>query len=570
MSETNPLAQVDLAAVTAPRAPSGFAGSVLVRFATTEGAISATKRRRMRRIGWIAGSVASAAVVLGIVLVWPAHEHEHAASAYPALLPRHFDIRGIAVDLDRGAALAWTVEDNSLRVDQRGAATWRVPAGQHLHVEVAGVGAVDATNATLRVEAQMNVMDSKMIGATTATAALVTALTVTLMHGQATVTGAGVQLTATNGESAVVAAGKAPIELITGGQATAVEVVFSGESKWAALELETLESGLGFVRLPDDSTIGAVSYATGAAVRAAATPKSRFGAGWLGYVPLYRDAVGSDLVQGVTLGLAELSHAKALRKVLVIVGDGNDTNNSTAKPALIALQAAAQKAGITLRAVLAPGRAEAPSVVEQVGIPTIDASKMEMAHALAESMGGAVAPPKAVMVIYEGRGVWLTADVLHAIGEGVEGMDLPPDSRIGAAEFSTGASTRIPFEPKTKFKAAQLGTAQEYAAKRGTDLIDGVGAGLAQLSRAKELDRWLIVVGDGHDTNDESASVKVKDLLEQAKLSNVRIRAIQLGSVDTLPGSVLEHLDPQLSRPFGQGYRGRLEGVTMSLSLATE
>ncbi|HET9992392.1 MAG TPA: VWA domain-containing protein, partial [Kofleriaceae bacterium] len=499
MSEDNPLANVDLRAVTALRAPSGFADGVLARFTSTEAAIAVEKRRRVRRFAWIAsGALAVVAAVLALVWLWP---HGKESGSYIAGEPHHVDLAGLAVDLEGGAAIAWHVDHGDLHVDQRGGATWTVPPGQHLHVEVAGVGAVDASSAILHVEAQMNLMDKKTIGATAATAVLVTAVAATVLHGRATVSGAGQELTIKEGESASVAPGKAPVEVLTAGDPTALEIVFSGEQRWTDQQLETMETAIDHLQLPLGSTVGAVSYSTGAQLRAEATPASRFGAGWLGYTSLYRGAKGSDLVQGVTMGLAELRKSQLAHKVLVIVGDGNDTNNDAAKGALLELQDRARHMGVTIRAVLAPPFTTTPSVVEAAGIPAVDASKIEITHALADAMGGAVQPPVAVVVLYEARGLWASADVLAALGRGMEELDLPPDSRMAVIEYSTGAEIRVPFEPVKDFKSAQLGSAKAHAAKRGSDLIQGIAMGLAELAKAREPDKVLVVIGDGHDTN---------------------------------------------------------------------
>lgn len=569
MSEDNPLANVNLRVVTALRSPAGFADGVLARFASTEAAIAAEKRRRLRRRAWVASAaLAAAAAVLAGIWLWP---HAMETGSYASVQPQHLDVAGLGVDLEGGAAIAWTVKPDGLHVEQRGAATWTVPPGRQLRVEVAGIGTVDASHATLHVEAQMNVLEKKTIGVTAATAALVTAVAVTVIHGQATVTGAGQALTIKDGESAAVAPGKAPVEVLTSGQATAVEIVFSGEQRWTDQQLETMESAIDHVQLPLGSTVGAVSYSTGAKLRAEATPTSRFGAGWLGYPPLYRGATGSDLIQGVTLGMAELAKSSLPRKVLVIIGDGNDSDHSeAAKLKLRDLEKKGTDAHVVTHAILVPPFTATPTLAEAAGIPTSDATKVELTHAFADAAGGQVETPRAVMIVYEGRGMWVTPDVLRTVAAGIADMDLPPDSRIGAIEYSTGASTRIPFEPAKSYKPEQLGSAGEYASKRGSDLIVGVAMGLAELAKAPESKKVLVVVGDGHDTNDAAALRAVDDLVAQAQRANVRIRAIQHGSIDTLPGALLKRLDPHVSWASGNGYRGRLIGLQMGLGLAGE
>ena len=486
---------------------------------------------------------------------------------YAAAVPHHLEVDGLAVELARGATVAWIVDGDRVRVVQHGDATWTVPAGHHLRVEVAGVGAVDATEATLRVEARMNLMDSKLVGAAALSGAVAAAFAVTVTQGKVTVIGAGKGITISAGQSAAVPPSKEPVVTARMDLPTAVEVVFSGEATWAAHHLDAFESAIDHVELPAGSTIGAVSYASGVAtLRAEATPKSRFGAGWLGFVSLYRAGTGAGLVQGVSVGLAQLEKQTAARRLLVIVGDGNDPDGETATLGLMNLEHDAQDAGIELRSVLVPGSGNKPTNVELANIPAIDADKLELTQALAQAMDGTVEAPAAVMMVYEGRGMWLNPDVLQSLGDALAAMDLAPGSRVGAIEFSTGATIRVPLELATSFQRAQLGTAKDYAAKRGSDLVQGVMMGLAELAHAPESNKVLIVVGDGHDTNDDAAVGIVKDLVAQAERRHVRIRAVQLGSLDTLPGDVLKRLDPHVGNPSGVGYEGRLKGVIAFIS----
>ncbi|MEO8842303.1 MAG: hypothetical protein ABI591_18630 [Kofleriaceae bacterium] len=559
-SEHNPLANIDLGVIVAPRPPAGFAQSVVARFATTEAAITVAKRRRFQRAARGAGAaVAVAAAVLAIVLGWPRGSE---TGAYATAEPEHLEVGGLAVDLDRGAAIRWTVDHDRLRVDQRGSATWTVPAGQHLQLEVAGVGGVETTNATLHVEAHMNLIDTKMIGATLATAALVTAVVVTVTHGRATVTGAHEQLAVTAGQSTLLAPGKPPIELITAGEgAIAVKIVFSGNAAWTAREVSAMESTIDQVRLPPDSTVSVVSFAARIAsetvtLRAQAASPNHVGLTWLEHVSRDGGGTGEALVNVVKQGILGLALTHAPRRVLVVVGDGDDTNGEPMRVAWRELQWTARNTGVELRAVIVP-----------------KTGKVDLVHALADAIGGtvaSVAPAKAVMVVYEGRGLWLTPDVLRTLGQGITDMDLPPESRIGAIEFSNGATLRIPWEPATSFTPAQLGSARDYADKRGSDLVQGVTMGLAALASAPETDKLLVVIGDGHDTNDAAAATIVEDLLGQARRNQVRIRALQYGSIDSLPGDVLKRLDPKVSWFAGNGYQERLEALQTSLGMAPE
>jgi len=60
--------------------------------------------------------------------------------------------------------------------------------------------------------------------------------------------------------------------------------------------------------------------------------------GALGSQKDYQHKISTDMVQGITMGLAELSKVSTARKALIVIGDGTDTNNEAAKAALIDLK----------------------------------------------------------------------------------------------------------------------------------------------------------------------------------------------------------------------------------------
>jgi hypothetical protein len=244
--------------------------------------------------------------------------------------------------------------------------------------------------------------------------------------------------------------------------------------------------------------------------------------------------------------------------VVVIVGDGNDSNNASVKTALADMQRTARAAGVETRAVLAPGGAVGASTVEQAGIATVDASKVDLTHALAEAMGGTVlTPPKAVMVVFEAGEMWPTTAVLAALGEGLAHVDLPRDSRIGAIACSAAARIQIPLEPAPSFKAAQLGTARDYSGVRGADLTTGLTLAAEALAKAPEADKLIVVVGNAGDFETKEVELVLNDLPGKVRSQGIEVRAIHYGPA--APGTVLQWLDRKGRQVTGATNQGTLE-----------
>lgn len=142
----------------------------------------------------------------------------------------------------------------------------------------------------------------------------------------------------------------------TGGtSAVAVALVVSGNEIWIGNEehekdpaaqypgaLNGLRAALA--KDPPARAFGAgsqgvvVTYGTGAAIRMPLGPLEQLGPDTLGKQADYRSKLGSDLVLGVQLALAELEKSSAPRRILVVIGDGNDTNNEAAAPVLAEIQ----------------------------------------------------------------------------------------------------------------------------------------------------------------------------------------------------------------------------------------
>jgi len=565
MSEDNPLQNVNLDAVTVPLAPAGFADSVLARFATTEAAIAVAKRRRVRRIvGISAMAFTAAAAALALVILWPGPSR---TGTYVADAPRRLEIGGITVELDRGATIAWMLDRDRVRVDQRGGATWTVPADHDLRIEVAGVGAVAATNATLRVEARMNLLDGNRIGATVATAALVTALTATVIHGRAELESAtpGKPVVLEVGHTASVAPATT-ISMTVPNDAVPVEVelAFSGDVKWVQDELPSVEDAIDHVGLPPGSKIGAVGYTRGNVTVMETLPReARFSDIWPKLVERFDNDPAGDLKKAAKTGFARLTFSKAPRRVLVIVGDGNDADREGARLALAELQNRARAAGIEIRAVLAPGGAKIVSTVEQAGITTVDASKVDLTHALADAMGGTVlAPPKAVMVLIEEDPKWLNRDIVAAIAAGLAKAELPRDSRIGAVAFTDFARVVVPLEPTTSFTGSQLDLRGGQTFKV-TNVEPAFSLAAQQLAKAPERDKLIVVIGDA-SSYDEVVLV-LNDVPGKYRHDGIQTRAIHYGRVSA--GSP-EWLDPKAQEIVGPNNPAKLQALTAAVVAA--
>ena len=154
-----------------------------------------------------------------------------------------------------------------------------------------------------------------------------------------------------------------------GGETIAIALVINGQMIWIGTEdyatdenlkypgaLKNLEQAIDKLQLasvePKDSKGVLVSYSTGAEIKLQMGDLKFMTGSALGNQKDYDGKTGTDMVQGITMGLTELEKVTTDRKALIVVGDGNDTNNEKAKGALAELKKQATKMNTQMFAII--------------------------------------------------------------------------------------------------------------------------------------------------------------------------------------------------------------------------
>ena len=97
------------------------------------------------------------------------------------------------------------------------------------------------------------------------------------------------------------------------------------------------------------SEVALVTYADRATVR---TPLARGTRLAFGTQRDYYLAIGTDVVGGIEAGMAELARSRSARKYLVVIGDGNATDNEAAARLLPAMRTQLQRQGVVPIAIV--------------------------------------------------------------------------------------------------------------------------------------------------------------------------------------------------------------------------
>ncbi|HTL38031.1 MAG TPA: vWA domain-containing protein [Kofleriaceae bacterium] len=109
-------------------------------------------------------------------------------------------------------------------------------------------------------------------------------------------------------------------------------------------------------RVPVGSRAGIVTYANGATVRMPLQPIETLHGSSFGTQHDYYNQIGTELVAGIEVGMLALEASPASRKLLVVIGDGNDTDSDRAAPRLLLLKKRAAQAGIRVESIIYKSR----------------------------------------------------------------------------------------------------------------------------------------------------------------------------------------------------------------------
>jgi hypothetical protein len=173
-----------------------------------------------------------------------------------------------------------------------------------------------------------------------------------------------------------------------GGETLAIAFVINGQEVWIGNDdiepeespsrylgiLKNLKTALQEVPFATAGPAGSkgilISYADKPEVKVAMGPLGSITSEALGTQKDYYKKIGTAMVEGISLALAELKNVTASRKALIVVCDGNDSNPESAAGALANLKKEAQQQNVQTFAIIYKGQLSDPANLITKMIPT--------------------------------------------------------------------------------------------------------------------------------------------------------------------------------------------------------
>jgi hypothetical protein len=194
-----------------------------------------------------------------------------------------------------------------------------------------------------------------------------------------------------------------------GTETIAIALVINGQMIWIGTDawategsnanesypgvLNNLETAINSLNLGSAGPAGSkgmiVSYSQGAEIKVPMGDLKLITGGALGKQEDYKNKIGTDMVQGISMALAELSKVSTARKALIVVGDGNDTNNDVAKVELADYKKQAVKQGVQLFAIIYKSAISTDGAVITTMIP--GAKTVNSVDGIASELNGIIA-----------------------------------------------------------------------------------------------------------------------------------------------------------------------------------
>jgi hypothetical protein len=134
--------------------------------------------------------------------------------------------------------------------------------------------------------------------------------------------------------------------------------------------------------------------------------------------------------------------------------------------------------------------------------------------------------PGKLQLLEQSRSPGVLNDLEKALDEVKFGESGPPGSVGELLTYADKVKTNIPMGALSAVTGSALGSQQDYYGTKGRELVQGVRQALADLHGAKAARKALIVVGDGCDTNPDSAKGQLAELKKQAVQDHIQVFAI--------------------------------------------
>jgi hypothetical protein len=161
----------------------------------------------------------------------------------------------------------------------------------------------------------------------------------------------------------------------------------------------------------------------------------------------------------------------------------------------------------------------------------------------------------AIALVINGQEIWIGNDdietdenakyagVLKNLEAAIDKLNLGTAGPVGSkgvvVSYSQGAEIKVPMGDLKLINGGALGSQKDYRGKIGTDMVQGITNGLAELSKVSTARKALIVIGDGNDTNNEAAKSQLADLKKQANAQHIQMFAIIYKSAVSSEGAVI-------------------------------
>ena len=144
-----------------------------------------------------------------------------------------------------------------------------------------------------------------------------------------------------------------------------------------------------------------------------------------------------------------------------------------------------------------------------------------------------------------------TPGALKAIEQALDSVklaDTGPAGSVGLViTYGDKPQLRVPPEPLAQLTGGQLGTQRDYSGTKGVEMVAGIDLALAKLHDVTAARKVLVVLCDGHDTNDDAARAALKQLKARALADHVQSFAIVYKaplSDNSSPGNVITQMIP--------------------------
>jgi hypothetical protein len=182
--------------------------------------------------------------------------------------------------------------------------------------------------------------------------------------------------------------------------------------------------------------------------------------------------------------------------------------------------------------------------------------------------------PVALAIVFNGQEIWVGNEThetdpsvqykgaLRDLVVAFDRLKAPADANGLVVSYADGVHLHRPLGPLREITGSTFGVQRDYRSRIGSDLVDGIEVAAEMLPRGMR--GVIVVIGDGNDSHNETATMRLLVLRRTLAKRGVAVHALVIPSALSPDGDVIGVLTPNLRRIKSTAIATELQAIVQT------